>query len=44
MRNKRKSGVRAIAAALMGIGVYMDGQTVGRLVSRVQMNTARAYG
>ena len=34
----------ALTAALLGIGVYMDGQTVGRLVTRAQMNTARAYG
>lgn len=34
----------AIAAALMGIGVYMDGQTVGRLVTKAQANTARAFG
>jgi len=34
----------AIAAALAGCGVYMDGQSVGRLVTRAQTNAARAYG
>ena len=34
----------AIARALDGCGVYMDGQTVGRLVTRAQANAARAYG
>ena len=34
----------AIALALQGVGVYMDGQTVGRLVTRAQANAARAYG
>lgn len=35
---------QAIAAALDGCGVYMDGHAVGRLVTRMQANTARAYG
>lgn len=35
---------QAVAAALEGCGVYMDGHAVGRLVTRVQANTARAYG
>jgi phage-related protein len=35
---------RAITDALQGCGVYMDGQLVGRLVTRAQANTARAYG
>jgi len=34
----------AVAEALQGVGVYMDGQTVGRLVTRAQANAARAYG
>ena len=34
----------AISAALSNCGVYMDGQIVGRLVTRSQANTARAYG
>ena len=33
-----------IAAALNGCGVYMDGQIVGRLVTKAQANTARAFG
>ena len=35
---------QAVASALEGCGVYMDGHAVGRLVTRVQANTARAYG
>ena len=35
---------QTVAAALEGCGVYMDGHAVGRLVTRVQANTARAYG
>ncbi|MEE3460121.1 MAG: hypothetical protein VZQ75_09730 [Candidatus Faecousia sp.] len=35
---------QAVAAALEGCGVYMDGHAVGRLVTRVQANTARAFG
>lgn len=35
---------QAIAAALDGCGVYMDGHAVGRLVTRMQANTARAIG
>ena len=35
---------QAIAAALDGCGVYMDGHAVGRLVTRMQAKTARAYG
>lgn len=34
----------AVAAALEGCGVYMDGQILGKLVSKAQANTARAYG
>lgn len=34
----------AIKASLNGCGVYMDGHMVGRLVTRVQSNTARVYG
>ena len=33
-----------ITAALNGCGVYMDGQIVGRLVTKAQANTARAFG
>lgn len=35
---------RAFADALEGCGVYMDGHTVGKLVTRIQANTARANG
>ncbi len=34
----------AITDALRGCGVYMDGQVVGRLVTKAQANTARAIG
>lgn len=33
-----------IVMALNGCGVYMDGQIVGRLVTKAQANTARAFG
>lgn len=36
--------VEVITAALNGCGVYMDGQIVGRLVTKAQANTARAFG
>lgn len=36
--------VSALREALSGMGVYMDGDRVGRLVTRGQSNTARAYG
>lgn len=35
---------QAVADALRGCGVYMDGQVVGRLVTKAQANTARAIG
>lgn len=34
----------AIVRALNGCGVYMDGTTVGKIVTRAQANAARAYG
>ena len=34
----------AVREALRDMGVYMDGARVGRLVTRTQSNTARAYG
>lgn len=34
----------AIKSALEGVGVYMDGHMVGKLVTRTQANMARAYG
>ena len=34
----------AIRAALEGCGVYMDGNAVGKLVTRFQTNAARAFG
>lgn len=42
--NDSKTLADSISAALNGAGVYMDGHVVGRLVTRMQTNAARAYG